>query len=142
MLKKIAAVLSVLVLSAGVVFADDTHHHGKDHAHDHGQDGHDHDAKHGGIVVHSGHHHLELVASGNTLVLHVTNEDGGAEDVASAKASATVLAEGKAETIMLAPDGASSLKGTGGFKAGKGTTVVVNLTLPGHATEQARFRLD
>ena len=34
------------------------------------------------------------------------------------------------------------LKGTGDFNAGKGTTIVVSLTMPDHEPEQVRFKLD
>lgn len=135
MLKRLTLTLAALAMGIGLAAAGEGHDHAHDGAHDHGP-------KHNGIVVHSGHHHLELVAAGNSIELYITNEEGGAEDVAAAKASATVLAEGKTEIVTLTPAGANSLKGTGGFNAGKGTTVVVSLTLPGHETEQARFKID
>jgi hypothetical protein len=132
MMKRYVVALAMAVsLGAGLALADE------------GQDGgHDHGPKHNGVVVHSGHHHLELVATGGTIDLYVTHEDGDAEDVSGAKATATVLADGKTEIVTLAPAAGNALKGTGSFNAGKGTTVVVSLTMPGHAAEQARFRID
>ncbi|HML43286.1 MULTISPECIES: hypothetical protein [Hyphomicrobium] len=127
-MKKLFLGLAVLALGSSLALADEV--------------AHDHEAKHGGILVHNGHHHLELVAKGNTLELFVRHEDGKVEDVSGAKASATVLAGGKTEVVTLAPSGENGLKGTGGFDAGKGTTVVVNLTMPGHETEQIRFKID
>jgi hypothetical protein len=53
-----------------------------------------------------------------------------------------VLADGKTEKLELAPAGGNSFKGTGGFNAGKGTTIVVSLTMPGHNPEQVRFKID
>ena len=133
MIKRFVVVLSALAmalaLGAGLAGADEGHEH-------------DHGPKHNGIVVHSGHHHLELVATGGTIDLYVTHEDGEAEDVSGAKATATVLVDGKTEVVTLAPAAGNALKGTGSFNAAKGTTVVVSLTMPGHQTEQARFKLE
>jgi hypothetical protein len=104
-------------------------------------DDHDHAAKFGGKLVESGHHHLEVVAKDGVLEVHVGGEDGEPEDVSAAKATATVLSEGKAETIQLAAAG-NVLKGTGTFKAVKGTAIVITLTMPDHKPEQARVILD
>jgi hypothetical protein len=125
MLKRFAIGLAALAMSTGLAAAADEHEHA---------------AKHGGVVVHSGHHVLELVAKGGTLELYITGEDGP-EEIGEAKATATVLADGKTEKVTLAPEG-EVLKGGGSFNAGKGTTVVVSLTMPGHEAEQARFKLD
>ncbi|WP_041316892.1 hypothetical protein [Hyphomicrobium nitrativorans] len=134
MLKKILAGLAAMLAASSLAFAHD------DHAHD--AHAHDHAPKHGGIVEHSSHHHLELVAEDGTLRLYVTDEAGKPEPVEGAKATATVLSEGKTEAVTLAHAGENRLEGTGSFKATKGTTVVVTLTLPDHGAEQARFRLD
>lgn len=131
MILRLALGLAAFVLGAGLAVADDGHEHA-----------HDHSAKNGGIVEHTGHHHLELVAKGGTLELYVRHENGEEEDTSAAKASATVLAGGKTEQVALAPAGGNSFKGTGDFNAGKGTTVVVSLTMPGHELEQIRFKLD
>jgi hypothetical protein len=136
MFKRIAFSLAALSLGASVAIAGD------DHDHDHKAKAHDHGAKHGGLVQHTSHHHLELIAKGGTLEIYVTHEDGDAEDTAGAKAQATVLADGKTEKVELAPAGGNGLKGTGGFNAGKGTTIVVSLSMPGHEPEQVRFKID
>ncbi|WP_295555850.1 hypothetical protein [uncultured Hyphomicrobium sp.] len=133
MIRQLALSLAALAFGAGIALADEGHDHGK---------AHDHAAKHGGIVEHTGHHHLELVAKGGALELYVTHEDGDAEDASAAKATATVLADGKTEQVTLTPAGGNGLKGSGGFNAGKGTTVVISLTMPGHEPEQVRFKLD
>lgn len=139
MIRRIVIGLAALALGANLAVADDGHKHVEGDGHDHA---HDHGGKHGGVMEHSGHHHLELVAKGGTLELYITHEDGDAEDASAAKASATVLADGKTEQVTLAPAGGNGLKGTGSFNAGKGTTIVVSLTMPGHETEQVRFKLD
>lgn len=104
--------------------------------------GGDHKAKHGGKMVESGHHHLELVAADGSLTLYVSDEADKPEDVAKAKASATVLANGKTEAIALQPAAGGVFNGTGNFKAAKGATVVITLKMPDHKPEQARFKLD
>lgn len=131
MIRRLVPALAAFVLGAGLAGADEGH----EHAHDHG-------AKNGGIVEHTSHHHLELVAKGGTLELYVRHEDGEEEDASAAKATATVLAGGKTEQVALMPAGGNALKGTGSFDAGKGTTVVVSLTMPDHEPEQVRFKID
>ena len=103
---------------------------------------HSHAGKHGGKVVESGHHHLEVVTKDGSIEVYVAGEDGKPEDVKDAKANATVLSGGQKEQIVLSPDPSNTLKGTGSFKAAKGTTIVVTLTMPGHKPEQARIKLD
>ena len=107
-----------------------------------GEEKHDHGGKHGGKVVESGHHHLEIVAKDGVLEVHVNGEDGKPEVIKDAKATAAVLSEGKKEDLTLTADPSNVLKGTGTFKATKGTTIVVTLTMPGHQPEQARIKLD
>ena len=103
---------------------------------------HSHAGKHGGKVVESGHHHLEIIVKDGMIQIYVDGEDGKPEDVKNAKAKATILSEGKKQDVTLNPDEANTLKGTGAFKAIKGTTIVITLTMPGHAPEQARVKLD
>ncbi len=103
---------------------------------------HSHAGKHGGKIVETGHHHMEIVAKDGSLEVYLAHEDGDAEDVKDAKAKATILSEGQKQEIELVPDPANFLKGTGTFKAAKGTTIVVTLTMPGHKPEQARIKLD
>lgn len=134
MFKQLLIGLAALVTASSLAFAQDDH--------DHDSHAHDHAPKHGGIVEHSSHHHWELVAEDGALRLYVTNAQGKPEAVDGAKGTATVLSQGKTEQITLEPAGENRLEGSGGFKAGKGTTVVVTLTLPDHEAEQARFRLD
>lgn len=127
-MRKTAIATFALLLAALPAAAGDDHDH-------------DHAAKFGGKLVESGHHHLEVVAKDGMIEVHVAGEEGKPEDVAGAKASATVLSEGKPSTIQLTPEG-GVLKGTGSFKAVKGTTIVITLTMPDHKPEQARLTLD
>ena len=123
--------LAVLIL-AGVAAATPAGAHGKA----------PHAGKNGGKVVESGHHHVEIVAKDGTLDVYVVGEDGKPEDVQKAKATAAVLSDGKKVDVTLSPDPANVLEGTGAFKAGKGTTIVVTLTMPDHKPEQIRVKLD
>jgi hypothetical protein len=125
---KILGLAVALVLAASPAIAKDKNH--------------SHEGKHGGKMVDSGHHHLEIVAKDGILEVHVNDEDGKPEDIKDAKATAAILAEGKKEDIILVADPANFLKGAGAFKAAKGTTVVVTLTMPGHDPEQSRLKID
>lgn len=104
---------------------------------------HHHQGRHGGIVVDNGHHHFEVVLKDGIVDVYVEGgENRQPEDVKGAKAKATILSLGQKEVIVLTPDLANSLKGTGAFKAVKGTTAVITVTIPGHAPEQVRIRLE
>jgi hypothetical protein len=99
--------------------------------------------QHGGILVDSGHHHLEVVAKDDVIEVYVSGEDGKPEDVKDAKATAAILSEGKKIDVTLtAAANANHLQGKGSFKAAKGTTIVVTLTMPGHQPEQSRIKID
>ena len=104
---------------------------------------HRHTSKHGGVVVESGHHHFEVVLRDGVLEVYVEEgEDRQPENVTGATAKATILSLGQKEEIVLNPGLANSFKGSGAFKAVKGATVVITVTMPGHIPEQARIRLD
>lgn len=127
MTKSTALVLGTLLTLASPAFADGEHSHA---------------SKHGGTVVESGHHHLEVVTKDGAIEIYVEGEYGKPEDVKDAKAKATILSEGKKVDVVLSPDDTNALKGTGSFKATKGTIIVITLTMPGHDPEQVRIKLD
>ena len=104
-------------------------------------DDHTHAAKHGGVFVDNGHHHYEIVAKDGELVVYLTHEDGTAQSVAGAKATAAILTDGKKVDVDLVPEG-ETLKGTGAFKSGKGTVIVLTVTMPEHEPEQVRVQLE
>ena len=127
MFRSLLPALVVTIATAALAFAADDHHH---------------KGQHGGMMVDtSGHHHVELVANDHSIELHVLHDDGESEDITNAKATATVLSGGKTKKIPLIPDG-DALKGSGQTKLGKGDTIVITLTMPGHEPEQARFKLE
>jgi len=103
---------------------------------------HHHEGKHGGLMGDtSGHHHVVLIAEGQSITLYVLHDDGEFEAIAKAKATATILSGGTTEKVSLIADG-NALKGKGDAILRKGDTVVITLTMPGHKPEQARFKLD
>jgi hypothetical protein len=103
---------------------------------------HAHEAEHGGKIVESGHHRLEILARDGALEVYVYGEGGHVEDIQNAKATAAILTQGKKQDVVLTPDPGNFLKGTGSFKVAKGTTIVITLSLPGHEPDQARLTLD
>lgn len=127
MTRRFVALVAMLLACSTPLLA----HEGKPHA-----------GKHGGKVVDAGHHHMEIVAKDGTIEVYLEHDDGNAEDVKEAKATATVLSGGKKAVIALTPEAGNFLKGNGAFTAGKGTTIVITLTVPGHKPEQARLTLD
>jgi hypothetical protein len=102
---------------------------------------HEHTTKHGGVFAESGHHHYEIVAKDGEIVVYLTHEDGTAQSLAGAKAAAAVLTDGKKVDLALQPEG-ETLKGSGDFKAGKGSVIVVTVTIPEHEPEQVRVKLE
>ena len=85
---------------------------------------------------------IEIVAGAGSLEVYVTGEDGKPEETANARASAVVLSGGKTARIALQPAGGHALKGSTDAEIGKGATVVLTLTMPGHAPEQSRIEID
>ena len=126
-MKRMTAALFAFTVFANPALAADQHHH---------------DGMHGGKIVETPTRHIEIVAKDGVLELHVADEGMKPEDVKDAKASAAVLSEGKKVDVTLTPSAGNVLTGTGAFKAGKGTTIVVTLTMPGQAPEQARLKID
>lgn len=102
----------------------------------HGEDG-----RHGGTLVDAPPYHLELVAKGKELMLHVMDDKMAPVDVTGATASATVLAGGKSEKVELKPAGAAALAGQAGTELGHGAKVVASITLKGAKPVQARFEV-
>ncbi|MCC7276154.1 MAG: hypothetical protein IT561_26040 [Alphaproteobacteria bacterium] len=94
---------------------------------------------HGGVVEDLGPYHAEVVAKGGDLVAYLFDGKMRVVDTAGAKAKATIQAGGKATSIELSPSEPNLLKGSGAFAAGKGTKVVLFLTMPGQKTVQGRF---
>ena len=94
----------------------------------------------GGQLIHVDDAHYELVAKDNELTLFVSNNDTKPRaTLEGAKATATVLADGKTTTVTLAPATADTLRGPGTFVAKTGLRVVVSLQEAGRKPAQIRF---
>ena len=120
--------LAVLSLSvSSLAYAADGHEHGGDHK-----------PVHGGIVVEANHMDLELVATSNTLSLHLRDHDKPM-DVSKASAKITLLTGNQKQEVELQPKG-ESFVANGTFKTEVGAKAVARVTINGKTTT-ARFVL-
>lgn len=103
--------------------------------------GHHDDPQHGGVVVEVGSVHLELVAKGKSLALHVYGHDMKYIDVTGAKAQATVFSGKDKATVVFAPSAAGVMTGEAPFAVRPDAKVVLNFTPAKGKAEQARFQL-
>lgn len=94
---------------------------------------------HGGQVAEdSAEHWVELVISGDTLIVWVLDATQKPVPAAQLGGKATVLVGGKSQAVVLAPGEANSLTGKLPAAATGKTTIVLSLTVSGKAA-QARF---
>jgi hypothetical protein len=94
----------------------------------------------GGQLIHVDDAHYELLAKDNTLTLFVSDNDTKPRaTLDGAKATATVLADGKTATIELKPATPDTLVGTGTFVAKTGLRVVVSIQEARRKPTQIRF---
>ena len=94
----------------------------------------------GGQMIHIEDAHYELVAKDNTLTLFVSDNDNKPRaSLDGAKATATVLADGKTATVEMKPATTDTLKGTGSFVAKAGLRVVVSIQEATRKPAQVRF---
>lgn len=103
-------------------------------------------AANGGQVQAAGVNFLELVvaknskeASDNTVVVFVTDGHGKKLSSAGATGTATLLSGKDKAVVTLTPDGDNRMKGTGKYASIPTLKAIVSITLPGKATDQARF---
>ncbi|MCC2866229.1 MAG: hypothetical protein LK562_00285 [Candidatus Accumulibacter phosphatis] len=103
-------------------------------------------APNGGQLRMAGVYHYELVvakdskeAKDNAVVVYVTDHDGKKVATSGASGTATILAGKAKATATLAPDGDNRLKGMAKYLSSPDMKVVVSITVPGKAAEQARF---
>ena len=103
-------------------------------------------APNGGQLRMAGVYHYELVvakdskeAKDNAVVVYVTDHDGKKVATSGASGTATILAGKAKATATLAPDGVNRLKGMAKYLSAPDMKVVVSITFPGKAAEQARF---
>lgn len=103
-------------------------------------------APNGGQLRMAGVYHYELVvakdskeAKDNAVVVYVTDHAGTKVPTSGASGTATILAGKTKVTASLAPDGDNRLKGMAKYLSVPDMKVVVSITFPGKAAEQARF---
>ena len=103
-------------------------------------------APNGGQLRMAGAYHYELVvakdskeAKDNVVVVYVTDHAGTKVPTSGASGTATILAGKAKATATLAPDGDNRLKGMAKYQSTPNMKVVVSITFPGKAAEQARF---
>lgn len=103
-------------------------------------------APNGGQLRMAGDYHYELVvaksskeAKDNEVVVYVTDHAGAKVSTGGVSGTATILAAKAKSTTKLTPDGENRLKGTARYLSAPDMKVVVSITFPGKAAEQARF---
>jgi hypothetical protein len=103
-------------------------------------------APNGGQLRMAGVYHYELVvakdskdAKDNAVIVYVTDHAGTKVPTGGASGTATILAGKTKATATLAPDGDNRLKGMAKYLSAPDMKVVVSITFPGKAAEQARF---
>ena len=103
-------------------------------------------APHGGQLRMAGIYHFELVlardsktAKDNPVVVYLTDHAGSKIPSAGATGTATLLGAAGKATVTLQPDGDNRLGGVAKYTSTPDTKVVLSITLPGKAPEQARF---
>ena len=95
---------------------------------------------HDGQAIAAGEYHIELVAKGDVVEVHVTDHDDKAVKVAGFKGLAILAVDGKSLRIVLEPAGGAMLTGKAAGTLPKAPKGVVQLTPPGGKTIQGRFR--
>lgn len=96
---------------------------------------------HGGIVAEgSGEHWVEMSVAGDQLTAWVSEEDGAPIPAAQLGGKATVLIDGKTQTVALSPGAANSVTGTLAAPAAGRLTAVLALTAQGKPV-QVKFVL-
>ena len=99
-----------------------------------------HEAKgpHGGRIVDAGPYHVELVSKANQVDLFVVDTADKLVPPGGFKGVAILIVDGKSQRIPLDPVD-NKLSGTSGVNLPANPKGVIQLTLPGGKTAQARF---
>jgi len=83
--------------------------------------------------------HVEVVARESSILIYLFTPENIPLPAEGVKATATVLSDGKPETIPLQVTGSNVMQGMGTFSAQPGMKVVLSITLPGGRPVQGRF---
>jgi hypothetical protein len=94
---------------------------------------------HGGQVRMAGPYHLELVAKGNELTVHVTDHSGTKVPTKGAAGTAKVTQGASTVNIALKAERENLMKGSGAFSFASDTQVAVSINFPGKRPELAQF---
>jgi hypothetical protein len=82
--------------------------------------------------------HFEMVVTGSTVSVYLSDEDGKSIPVAGSTGMATVLVNKKKELVKLEPAGDNLLKGTGSFAVAADIRMLVLVNIGG-TKQQALF---
>lgn len=137
-MKKIGVVAAIsmgLLLGAGYVHAHSDEMHAEAPK-----------AANGGQVQAAGGNFIELVVmknskevSENPVLVFLTDGHGKKLPSAGVTGTATLLSGKDKALVTLVPDGDNRMKGAGRYASNPTLKAIVAITLPGKATEQARF---
>ncbi|MFV3073197.1 hypothetical protein [Niveispirillum fermenti] len=94
---------------------------------------------HGGMQVHAGPLHQELMIADGTLTLYLNTMHDKPVDTAGATGTATLLLDGAPVQVALAPAGPNSLSGRLDQAVPAGTRIATLVTLAGKGPLQARY---
>lgn len=94
---------------------------------------------HGGMQVHAGPLHQELVIADGRLTLYLNTMQDKPVDTAGATGTATLLLDGAPVQVALAPAGPNSLSGQLDRAVSAGTRIATIVTLAGKGPLQARY---
>lgn len=94
----------------------------------------------GGRLVDAGNLHVELVASGKSVNVFVTDANDKPVPAADFKGTAVLVVDGKAQRIPLAPAKGNQLTGEAQVAVPGSVKGAVQLQLPGGASVQGRFQ--
>ena len=122
------ALLGCLVFGfAGPAFAEPAHQHN------------DGPGPHGGRIEDAGRWHAELVTSGDTVSVYLSDRSGKPLPAAEFSGTAIIVAAGKSTRIPLAPEG-DKLTGKAAMPLGDRPKGAVRLSGPGGASASAQFQ--
>jgi len=94
---------------------------------------------HGGMQVHAGPLHQELVIGPGGVTVYLNTMEDKAVDTAGAKGTATLLIAGAPVQVVLRPNGPNSLAGKLEREVPAGTIIATTVTLAGKGPVQARY---
>lgn len=124
--------LKLSLLAASLIFSQGTFAHSDEYLDTQ-------TAPHGGQLRMAGLQHYELVVKPNEVTVYLTDH-AGTKLVSKGVTGTAVVLSGKTKaSVKLQPSGDNVLKGAGKFGLAPDMKVVVSISMPGQAAQQARF---